>query len=54
MPSRAASPLAHEVHDSSRWLPAAHMQVLDEPLYAHFLRLTGAERPYRDLVCGRC
>ncbi|PRW33103.1 branched chain amino acid aminotransferase [Chlorella sorokiniana] len=25
-------------------------QVLDEPLYAHFLRLTGAERPYTDLV----
>lgn len=22
-------------------------QVLDEPLYAHFLRLTGAPRPYR-------
>ena len=27
-------------------------QVLDEPLYAHFLRLTGAERPYTDLVGG--
>ena len=24
--------------------------MLDEPLYAHWLRLTGAERPYRDLV----
>ncbi len=29
-------------------------QVLDEPLYAHFLRLTGAERPYTELVGGRC
>lgn len=28
-------------------------QVLDEPLYAHYLRLTGAERPYTDLVSGR-
>lgn len=25
-------------------------QVLDEPLYASFLKLTGAERPYLDLV----
>ncbi len=24
--------------------------MLDEPLYANFLRLTQAERPYRDLV----
>ena len=27
-----------------------HTQVVDEPLYAHHLRLTGAARPYRDLV----
>lgn len=26
------------------------IEVLDEPLYAHFLRVTGAERPYRDEV----
>lgn len=26
------------------------MQVLDEPLYAHYLKLTGAPRPYRQLV----
>ncbi|GAB4855514.1 hypothetical protein Ancab_024133 [Ancistrocladus abbreviatus] len=26
------------------------MEVLDEPLYANFLRVTGAERPYRDKV----
>ncbi len=25
-------------------------QVVDEPLYAHYLRVSGAERPYRDLV----
>lgn len=24
--------------------------MLDEPLYAHFLHLTGADRPYRDAV----
>jgi hypothetical protein len=24
--------------------------VVDEPLYAHFLRCSGAARPYRDLV----
>lgn len=28
----------------------ADTAVLDEPLYAHYLRLTGAARPYRDLV----
>ena len=25
-------------------------RVLDEPLYAHYLLRTGAQRPYRDLV----
>jgi hypothetical protein len=25
-------------------------QVLDEPLYGHYLKLTGAPRPYRELV----
>jgi len=24
------------------------MEVLDEPLYAHFLRVSGFDRPYRD------
>lgn len=24
------------------------MEVIDEPLYANFLRVTGIERPYRD------
>ena len=24
--------------------------MLDEPLYGHYLKLTGAPRPYRDLV----
>lgn len=26
------------------------MEVLDEPLYGHFLRVTGLDRPYRDAV----
>jgi hypothetical protein len=26
--------------------------VLDEPLYAHYLRLTGLARPYREQVTG--
>jgi hypothetical protein len=25
-------------------------RVVDEPLYAHFLRVSGAARPYRDAV----
>ncbi|KAL4439885.1 hypothetical protein ABPG75_002886 [Micractinium tetrahymenae] len=32
------------------WAQRSDTQVLDEPLYAHFLTLTGAERPYTDLV----
>lgn len=27
--------------------------MLDEPLYANFLRVTGAERPYRDEVLAK-
>lgn len=27
-----------------------HAQVHDEPLYAHYLTLTGAQRPYTDMV----
>nr|GMD40444.1 branched-chain-amino-acid aminotransferase-like protein 2 [Ipomoea batatas] len=26
------------------------IEVLDEPLYAHFLKVTGAKRPYRDEI----
>ncbi|KAJ6817048.1 branched-chain-amino-acid aminotransferase-like protein 2 isoform X1 [Iris pallida] len=29
------------------------MEVLDEPLYANFLRVTGAERPYRDELLSK-
>lgn len=29
------------------------MEVLDEPLYANYLRVTGAERPYRDQLLGQ-
>ncbi|PSC69247.1 aminotransferase class IV [Micractinium conductrix] len=32
------------------WAQRSDTQVLDEPLYAHFLTLTGAERPYTQLV----
>lgn len=32
------------------WAQRSDTQVLDEPLYAHFLKLTGAERPYTELV----
>ncbi|KAL5995841.1 hypothetical protein ACLOJK_025912 [Asimina triloba] len=28
-------------------------EVLDEPLYAHFLQVTGAERPYREDVLSK-
>lgn len=29
------------------------MEVLDEPLYANYLRVTGAERPYRDQLLAQ-
>ena len=29
------------------------MDVLDEPLYANFLKVTGADRPYRDEVLSK-
>ncbi|KAE9593670.1 hypothetical protein Lal_00036349 [Lupinus albus] len=29
------------------------MEVLDEPLYAHFLRVTGLDRPYREVVLSK-
>lgn len=32
------------------WAQRSDTQVLDEPLYAHYLSLTGADRPYTELV----
>jgi hypothetical protein len=29
------------------------MEVLDEPLYANFLRATGVDRPYREEVLSK-
>lgn len=29
------------------------MEVIDEPLYANFLRVTGIERPYRDELLSK-
>lgn len=29
------------------------MEVLDEPLYANFLRVTGVERPYREELLSK-
>lgn len=29
------------------------MEVIDEPLYANFLRATGIERPYRDELLSK-
>lgn len=29
------------------------MDVVDEPLYANFLRITGVERPYRDELLAK-
>lgn len=34
------------------WGNRPDFNVLDEPLYGHYLRVTGAPRPYREEVCS--
>lgn len=35
------------------WLQRDDMEVLDEPLYANFLRATGVDRPYRQELLSK-
>lgn len=35
------------------WVQRDDMDVVDEPLYANFLRITGLERPYRDELLAK-
>lgn len=42
-----AAPLVHSYVLNLKPYARRRSQILDEPLYAHFLKLTGAPRPYR-------